>query len=147
MTKYINVTSHDSRQYFPLNDHQHFVCLVDPPLRIGNCSVALQEILVTLDELPLTTKSAHAVFDVFLNQVNGSLLNGRETSLLRRVVIRAGAKSLHKYYGAAGHFIPFNSSDLDKLEFFIRPVVPADLSFHSDHPIRITLIIRQDDAL
>jgi len=145
MNKQIVVSSNDSLDHFSSNSQERFVSFIDPPIELNGeqCYIGLRDILLELTEPRV--EGRHIVFDVHLIQANGTIVNGRESTLLRRVVIKDNSASLYQDFGVP-QFIPLKTGNIDHLEIEIKPVFPEKLAFAPQLPVRATLVI-QDAAV
>lgn len=149
--KYIVVSSKDSKDYFPSNSSENFTVIVDPPLELdGQWNVGLKEIMVRFStegscELDWALKSgeSHLMFDVFLSQTTGTLLAGAESMLLRRVMAyppKKKVKSIHVLYDSP-QMSPLRCKNINRLDFFIKPVTMDAKSFGSCAHVYATVVL------
>lgn len=150
--RYIVISSDDLLDYFPENSPTKFTTLVDPPLDIsGTWVVGLCDIFVEFDTFKESKikqpGGGHVIFDVFLSQSTGTVLFGRECSLLRRVTCLLKNRMLHTYHVTFDnpYLVKLNGSSLSKLEMDIKMVYPSSLSFRSKSSTSATLVVRKID--
>lgn len=149
--KYIFVSNEDSIDYFPENTPTKFTSLVNLPLEIyGTWMIGLCEIFVEFDTFKETKDihqpgGGHVIFDVFLRQATGTMLNGQESNIIRRVTGFLRNRILHTYHVIFDnpYFVKLKGNSLAKLEVDIKMVHPENLAFRSKTSTRATLLVKK----
>lgn len=135
---YAVCTSNDCKEYFPNNSPDQFTCQVSPPLRCqGQCYVGLKEIFVSFEGID----KGYVIFDVFLAQSTGTILAGNQSSLLKRVMTWKRPNCDHVYicYDIC-NLVSLTTQTVSRLDVFIKPVFPDNISVLSDPPTSATLM-------
>ena len=142
-TQYLVLSSKDSTQYFPQNSSEHFTSLLNVPLDLSaRWSMGLRQIICHLETPP--SRKELLLFDVYLSQVSGCILNGSESMLLRRVFawVKKGEKSIAVHFESCD-MMPIKTPYIDKIELILIPVLPQNFSFDNSRATHATLVLEK----
>jgi hypothetical protein len=134
-------SSDDFKSFFPFNSQDHFIYLFDKAIDLpGEWTVELSQIFIELENA--IQSDDPIIVDVFLTQVSGVILRGHESRLLGRVVFTPGqgAKIVTCDISEPTR-VCLRLPQIDRLEFFIKPVHPKILSFSQDGVAYVTVNI------
>lgn len=139
------ISSDDSLSYFPENNPHHFTSVIDPPIRLeGAWLVGLKDIFITFKNLRNVDLigGGHLIVDVHLIQANGTVLGGRESTLLKRVVFYARNRKCTSMYESFPHcdLTRVTSCNIDRLELVLKVRHPTNLPLHPQSASSATLV-------
>lgn len=144
--KYLAVSSRDSLQYFPGNKPTHFTTLLNTPLhrQAGDWFIGLRHIWIEVQQPLVSAGGVYICFDVYITQASGTLVDGCESMLVRRIstFLRKGTKVVSITFDSCD-MIPIRLPHLDKIEVVIKPVQPTELSFDPETTTYATLLLSQ----
>jgi hypothetical protein len=134
-------SSDDFKAFFPNNSQDHFIYLFNKAIDLpGEWTAELNQIYIELENPTQTDEPI--IVDVFLTQVSGVILRGHESRLLSRVIFfpQNGANILSCDIPEPT-IVCLRLPQIDRLEFFIKPVHPKILAFKGDGTACATLNI------
>lgn len=142
-TKYLVVSSNDSLPYFPGNRPEAFTSVLTPSLELrGDWFVGLRQLWFELASSAST--GMFICVDVYITQGSGTIVNGHESMLLRRVhtFVRKGMKVTCVTFDSCD-MVPIRLPCLDRIELRIKPVQPDNISFGDQAITYATLVLKQ----
>lgn len=139
--KIIFISSKDCTNYFPLNSQERFTHILNKPIELPcNAQIGLRDILLILSN-PISTLEP-VVVDLYLEQITGNICGSNESTLLKRILFQPEKNS--KIINCTINqldYVKLKSSHLDRLDFFIKPVLPSTISFDNKSAALITLVV------
>ena len=138
---HVVVSSSDSQSYFPANTPSNFISQLSSPILLeGKCLAGLKDVFIKCEGV---SKGGFLIFDIFLAQASGTLLHGTESSLLKRVIHWMRGDKLVYCKVNNPEMTSLKPGQLSQISLYFKPVFPSSLSFASDTPTSVTLVLQQ----
>lgn len=142
----IVLSSKDSLIFFPNNTPTQFTCVLSSPIHLeGRWSIGLKDVRVGVKAIRTHLSLINCLFDVHLSQVSGTICDGEESTLLRRVYSQGTHRddAVRQSYDNC-QMIPVRVQTLDRLDVVIKPVMMEGHSFDPEVVTHATLILRKE---
>jgi hypothetical protein len=139
-TTTIIASSDDSSSFFPTNTPRDFISLFGKPIEFNSPhKVGLKQVILELKNI-VNPNLKSIVVDIFLSSISGTILNGAESTLLKRAILHSRQNS-HIFFGAWDFpdLVFLRPDYLDRLEVSIRPVILPNESVLDLKSSQITL--------